>query len=172
MEEKTCQYCQKQVDAKAIKCPYCQEWLNKLTFSWRNPFVIPILIILLIYGGNAYFKSKMLNLNTKYETVNFNSSHKLSISNIILKKDKGVPRLIAEIENKEPFAWDSVQLLAVYSDKNNKPIYLGSEYLTNLKAGEKRPFQVSGPCANENVSFADYDHYELKIETAYAYPNR
>lgn len=172
MEEKTCKYCQKQVDAKAIKCPYCQEWLNKFTLSWRNPFFIPLIFILCAFGMNAYIREKSKSLTKTFETLNLKDSHKLSIQNITLKKDKGVPRIIADIENQEPFAWNSVEVLAVYMDKQNKPIYLGSSYISNLKPGEKRPFQVTGPCANENVSFADYDHYELKIETASAYPNR
>lgn len=172
MEEKTCKYCQKQVDVKAIKCPYCQEWLNKTNFSWRNPYLIPLLLITSGIGVMKYVEKKSQKLSKSFEMINLKDSHNISIQNITVKKDKSFPRIIAEIENKEPFAWNSVEVLAVYMDKQNKPIYLGSSYISNLKAGEKRPFQVSGPCTNENVSFADYDHYELKIETAYAYPNR
>jgi hypothetical protein len=169
MEEKTCKYCKKSVDIKAVKCPYCQEWLNKTTLSLKNPFLIPVLIILLGFGSMEIFERRIKKSTKLNETIHYKNTHKLFLQNIVLKKSKGAPRIIGEIENKESFTWTSVAILAVYSDKQDKPIYLGSGYVKDLRPGEKRNFQVNGPCANEDVSFKDYDHYTIKIETAESY---
>jgi hypothetical protein len=172
MEEKVCKYCQKPVDVKAVKCPYCQEWLKKL--HWGNPMVYSWVLmgIFVIFPlvVKKTFMDKYENSDLFKEPLKYSENHKLKLNQTNLIKEKNGIRLISEIENQEKFPWDSVEILSIYYDKNNKPFYLGTKYLSNLKPGEKRPFQIDPPCSEENVTFSNFDHYELKIETASAKP--
>jgi hypothetical protein len=53
MENKICPHCQKEIDAKARKCPYCQSDLRN--FIFRHPIltIVGLLIVLVFVGRNV-----------------------------------------------------------------------------------------------------------------------
>jgi ribosomal protein L40E len=167
-KQKVCNYCQKEIPFEAIKCPYCQEWLNKKTLSWRNPYapgIIMILLAIVSFGAMRYWHYKMtLSLFTEPITYNPKSELKILHSKAI-NDDTGL-RVIGEIENKENFKWSRIELLTVFKDKNNETIFLAPVYIYDVRPGEKRYFQSNTPCSTENLRLKNYQSYELFIESA------
>lgn len=169
---KTCNYCKKEVSADAIKCPYCREWLNKTSLSFKNPYVAAI--ILIIIGLSMPYLYKFIIVK-KYDEmfqnpIPYSTSSKLKITQSNLVKDKLGYRVIGEIENLDSFMWERVELLTIFKNKKGDVIFLSPTYIHDFKSGDKRLFQSAAPCSEMPLDLDNVGNYELIIESASARP--
>lgn len=167
-QKKSCQYCKMEIDAAAVKCPYCREWLNKLSLSFKNPYLSSLLFILLLLflmkAGTYYI------LKVKFpfkDLVSLNTASKVQLSNAKLVKDKKSFYITGEIENKESFEWSSVEVVATLNRK--KGFFLVGNIISNLRPNEKRPFQIEASCGQETIDPSEITDFTLKIESGNAF---
>ncbi len=166
---KTCQFCKKEIDKEAIKCPHCQEWLNKKEVSLKNPlirtslwmiFIVSIFIVL----PKLYFAKQIQNI---YKApASFKADSKLFILNHRLSENKKSFSILGEIENKENFKWESVTIVAAFKDEKGVISSLGTGYVQNINPGSRKPFEVSFGCSEETYDPKRHSSYTIEIEDA------
>lgn len=171
-ETKECPYCRTDVRIDAIKCPSCREWLNKKELSVKNPYVQAIFFMTFFFGIYLLFQNYMVEKTSsfykKVEGINYSPNRKLRILSQRLIKDKSVYRIVGEIKNEENFKWNSVELVAIFKNKKNEIMFLSSSYIQDLKPGETKYFQTTGPCSEIPLNVEGYGSYELIIDSASA----
>jgi len=166
---KLCLYCQKEVSHDAIKCPYCREWLNKTKLSFRNPWIQSILFMIIpltiYYFAQANLKKISIPVSS-YET--YKKTSKLFITKHKMVKTKKSFSVIGEIENKEDFKWESVEVVAVFTDKKNEAFALGTAYVHNLEPHSSNVFEarIGGGCRDEEYDPNLYNTYTIHVESA------
>ena len=134
---KKCKSCQKEIDLKAKKCPYCQTDLR----SWfaKHPIIVIFLVIIIIViGSTAGKKEGKNNLDIKTDVVN-------SETNTTATQSEITP-------TTPPQVVDAVSLVAEF-DKNK------------LSAQEKYTNKIVQLSAYiKNISGGDYGDYYLSLE--------
>lgn len=168
LDSKVCQFCKKEIGKEAIKCPHCQEWLNKRELSLKNPLVrstfwILFFITTFIIVPKYYFSKSLDDIYKAPVTYKPNSNLHI-LSHRIVKKKKSFS-ILGEIENKEKFNWESVTILVAFRDKSNVISSLGTGYINNLKAGTKKPFEVTFGCSPDTYDPDKHSTYTIEIES-------
>lgn len=144
---KKCKSCQKEIDAKAKKCPYCQT--DQRNWFLRHP-IITILLVLVIFGiigasgGDQKSSSSTSSSNTKEGSS---------------AGDQEPPAVVAEEVDATEFigAFDKNQLAAEkqYKDKrvkitayiqNISEDIVGNPYLSLKPSAEKAYFGTTAKC--------------------------
>lgn len=114
---KQCRACIKEIDEKAIKCPYCQEYqgyrgMNFLTGFLPMLFIFPFLAYTLWNSSN--------NLRSK----SFDEySSKIKISEVNKIND----RIVYQIENDTDYKWSRPYIKIIFTDHNNAVIGVKDE---------------------------------------------
>ncbi|MES2526682.1 MAG: FxLYD domain-containing protein [Bdellovibrionota bacterium] len=104
----------------------------------------------------------------RIKSISYTPDKKIKLISSKLIKEKHGYRVVGEIENNESYMWDSVELVAIFKDKNDELLYLASAYVRDLNPGEKRYFQTLQPCSDDPHDLGKFKDYELRIETASA----
>jgi predicted nucleic acid-binding Zn ribbon protein len=166
-EFKTCPYCLSEIPAEAVKCSHCSEWLNKRELSLGNPYFVGIM--LMVIGFCVIFGLQM-NIRNKFATVLEEKFDAKTTKIKILKHQKQLkPKVtvVGKVKNEDGRDWNGVSIKVIAYDKDEKSFYIGDAYLSNLKKGDEKYFQVNFGCSEDGIDETMIDHYEIGVESAY-----
>lgn len=100
------------------------------------------------------------------EPIRYNKDSKLRIISHKLIKGKKTFSIVGEIENNDKLVWESISILAAFRDKKNEVSNVTSTYISNLRRGEKRPFEVAFGCSDIGYDPSLHATYTVEIEDA------
>lgn len=110
---KTCNDCRKEVDAKAIKCPYCRADLR--TGFWRHPILYTLLIIIfspMIIGGMfGAISSPSNSSNQPAPKTDLNASAYFTGTQFIISNKEAIDCVDAEIAVNGDYKLDHITLV-------------------------------------------------------------
>lgn len=165
---KNCEFCTKEISEAAIKCPYCQEWLNKREISFKNPVIRSVIWILIVFSAFTIIpKLVFMNQIEKYsrEPKSYSKqTSKVFIKSHRLVKKKNSFSIIGEIDNKESFKWASISVLAVFKNKSGEVESLGSDYIQSVDKNSSKMFEINFGCSEEPYDADKFASYEIEIE--------
>ena len=137
---KNCKSCQKEIDDKATKCPFCQAHQNWFKNYQFISVIFPIAFFLYIYTQTGFWNrksyidykdsfsfEKVSSSNTKYKNIHtYNVTNKTKykwedITYQFIGKDKGGKVII--VETNQEYSWaimpNSTSMLSIKVDENS-----------------------------------------------------
>jgi hypothetical protein len=165
-ETKICPHCAETIKAAAKVCPQCRYWQKK--WSWHNPLLVLLTIMVVLLGLMGVFVDRMLGPKEEFATyrdeisvVSSESSHRISGSNQWVT-------VVGMLTNKSNVGWKEVSVEARFMDKSGKlidviPAQADSYREATLLPHGEAAFKVEGRAARPE---SEYDNYKVSVRWA------
>lgn len=154
---KKCKSCQKEIDNKASKCPFCQT--DQRIWFARHPILTVIIAIILIgaiSGSSGSKNSTYQPSNSKTNTPETSTATptptvaagKVEVKSEKKKVSSGYTMVVGEVVNNTTQPVEYIKVTATFYDDKNEVVstgftFAGDTASTPLEPGNTTPFEVS-----------------------------
>jgi len=165
---KNCAMCFQEIDARAIRCPFCRTWQKKIGTLIHHPAVIMVVTaipIFLVYIFLSYFTAKMFTTGESFDL----HREDLVIKNTELKYGENscgaTVVILGEVHNKGDISWKEIQLEANFFNKEKKLIDTDQNKKYSFVALKKSTSPIKFSIKRE-FPVEYYNSYEIKVISA------